>query len=70
MKEHTKEIVAEIKGNDKKYKHDNISTKPCPDCGKLMLEVNGKKAKCLYVKIVNVDIKKCITYHKRTLSEM
>ncbi|MCY7732916.1 DNA topoisomerase III [Bacillus safensis] len=45
MKEHTKEIVAEIKGNDKKYKHDNISTKPCPDCGKLMLEVNGKKGK-------------------------
>ncbi|RAU56919.1 DNA topoisomerase III [Bacillus safensis] len=47
MKEHTKEIVAEIKGNDKKYKHDNISTKPCPDCGKLMLEVNGKKGKML-----------------------
>ncbi len=47
MKEHTKEIVSEIKGSDKKYKHDNISTKSCPDCGKPMLEVNGKKGKML-----------------------
>jgi DNA topoisomerase-3 len=47
MKEHTKEIVAEIKSSDKKYKHDNISHKHCPDCGKPMLEVNGKKGKML-----------------------
>ena len=47
MKKYTKEIVAEIKGSDKKYKHDNISTKSCPDCGKPMLEVNGKKGKML-----------------------
>ncbi|MGG2067379.1 DNA topoisomerase III [Bacillus sp. S14(2024)] len=47
MKNYTKEIVAEIKSSDKKYKHDNISTKTCPDCGKPMLEVNGKKGKML-----------------------
>lgn len=47
MKQHTQQIVAEIKGSDKKYKHDNISTKSCPDCGKPMLEVNGKKGKML-----------------------
>ena len=47
MKKHTKDIVAEIKANDKKYKHENISTKSCPDCGKPMLEVNGKKGKML-----------------------
>ena len=47
MKKYTKEIVAEIKASDKKYKHDNISTKNCPDCGKPMLEVNGKKGKML-----------------------
>ncbi len=47
MKKHTKEIVTEIKASDKKYKHDNISTKSCPDCGKPMLEVNGKKGKML-----------------------
>lgn len=47
MKNYTKEIVTEIKGSNKKYKHDNISTKSCPDCGKPMLEVNGKKGKML-----------------------
>ncbi|MEK4710261.1 DNA topoisomerase III [Bacillus sp. FSL R10-2780] len=47
MKNYTKEIVTEIKSSDKKYKHDNISTKSCPDCGKPMLEVNGKKGKML-----------------------
>ena len=47
MKNYTKEIVSEIKASNKKYKHDNISTKCCPDCGKPMLEVNGKKGKML-----------------------
>ena len=47
MKQHTKEIVADIKASDKKFKHDNISTKSCPECGKPMLEVNGKKGKML-----------------------
>ncbi|RVU65725.1 DNA topoisomerase III [Bacillus thuringiensis] len=47
MKNYTKEIVSEIKSSDKKYKHDNISTKSCPDCGKPMLEVNEKKGKML-----------------------
>lgn len=47
MKQHTKEIVANIKNSNKKFKHDNISTKSCPECGKPMLEVNGKKGKML-----------------------
>lgn len=47
MKQHTQDIVNEIKVSDKKYKHDNISSKTCPDCGKPMLEVNGKKGKML-----------------------
>lgn len=58
MKNYTKEIVSEIKSSDKKYKHDNISTKSCPDCGKPMLEVNGKKGKCSFAKTVNVVIVK------------
>ncbi|WP_318505822.1 DNA topoisomerase III [Bacillus sp. T3] len=47
MKQHTKAIVAVIKASEKRYKHENISTKSCPDCGKPMLEVNGKKGKML-----------------------
>ena len=47
MKTYTKEIVSEIKQSDAKFKHDNITTKECPDCGKPMLEVNGKRGKML-----------------------
>lgn len=47
MKQYTKKIVQEIKSSDAKFKHDNVSSKSCPDCGKPMLEVNGKKGKML-----------------------
>ncbi len=47
MKAHTKTIIQEIKASDKTYRHDNISSRSCPDCGKPMLEVNGKKGKML-----------------------
>ncbi|MFB5086248.1 DNA topoisomerase III [Psychrobacillus sp. PGGUH221] len=47
MKNYTKTIVSDIKKSEKKFKHDNISSKTCPDCGKPMLEVNGKKGKML-----------------------
>lgn len=47
MKQYTQKIVQEIKSSDAKFKHDNISSKTCPDCGKPMLEVNGKKGKML-----------------------
>ena len=43
MKEHTKEIVAEIKNSEKTFKHDNLSGRDCPECGKPLLEVKGKK---------------------------
>lgn len=47
MKDYTKAIVTEIKQDETKFKHDNLTTKLCPDCGKPMLEVNGKKGKML-----------------------
>lgn len=41
----SKQAVSEIKSDDKKFKHDNVTGKTCPDCGKLLLEVNGKRGK-------------------------
>ncbi|KXH83902.1 DNA topoisomerase III [Sporosarcina sp. HYO08] len=43
----SKQTVHEIKTDDKKFKHDNVTGKSCPDCGKLLLEVNGKRGKML-----------------------
>jgi DNA topoisomerase III len=39
--------VKEIKQTEQTFKHDNMSSTKCPDCGKLMLEVNGKRGKML-----------------------
>ncbi len=47
MKEYAVAVVNQIKNNAQKFKHDNLSSKECPNCGKLMLEVNAKEAKLL-----------------------
>ncbi len=47
MRSYAKTVVNQIKNSDKRFKHDNITGTRCPDCGKLMLEVNGKKGKML-----------------------
>lgn len=45
MKSYAKQIVHEIKNSNEKFKHDNLTGSKCPECGKLMLEVNGKRGK-------------------------
>ncbi|WP_078414480.1 DNA topoisomerase III [Priestia abyssalis] len=47
MKDYANTAVHQIKNSEKKFKHDNLTGSRCPDCGKLMLEVNGKKGKML-----------------------
>ncbi|MDC3418639.1 DNA topoisomerase 3 [Aquibacillus salsiterrae] len=47
MKGYAKTVVHQIKHSDEKFKHDNITGTKCPECGKLMLEVNGKKGRML-----------------------
>ncbi|MCD3206455.1 DNA topoisomerase III [Clostridium botulinum C] len=47
IKDYSKDTVDEIKNSKEKFKHDNITRIKCPECGKYMLEVNGKKGKML-----------------------
>ncbi|MFY4776396.1 DNA topoisomerase III [Metabacillus sp. RGM 3146] len=47
MRAYAKTVVNEIKNSKERFKHDNMTGTKCPDCGKLMLEVNGKKGKML-----------------------
>lgn len=47
MKGYAKEIVGEIKSSGHNFKHDNMTKNKCPECGKYMLEVNGKRGKML-----------------------
>lgn len=48
MKEYSKTVVKEIKNSDETFRHDNMTRNKCPECGKFMLEVKGKKGK-MYV---------------------
>ncbi len=47
IKVYTKNIIEEIKNSNESFKHDNISNTKCTECGKLMLEVTGKKGRML-----------------------
>lgn len=47
IRAYTVDVVEEIKASSKAYRHDNITSKRCPDCGKLLLEVNHKNGRML-----------------------
>lgn len=47
MKKYAQVVVSEIKNSQDKFRHDNLTRTKCPECGKFMLEVNGKKGKML-----------------------
>jgi DNA topoisomerase-3 len=42
MRSYAEELVQEVKGSSDKFRHDNLTGKKCPECGKYMLEVKGK----------------------------
>lgn len=74
IKQYTKEVVKDIKISDSRFKHDNITGTKCPDCGKLMLEVNGKKGRMLVCQdrecghrknIAKVTNARCPNCHKK-----
>lgn len=47
MMSYTKEIISVIKDNNGKFRHDNLTNKKCPVCGKNMLAVSGKNSRML-----------------------
>lgn len=47
MRKYATSLVASVKSSDAEYKHDNLTREVCPECGKYLLEVNGKRGKML-----------------------
>lgn len=47
MRGYASSLVQAVKSSTAEYKHDNMTREPCPQCGKYLLEVNGKKGKML-----------------------
>ena len=61
IKSYTKEIVKEINRSDSKFKHDNLTKNKCPNCGKFMLEVNGKRGKMLVCEDIECNTRKIVS---------
>ncbi|MEK4399191.1 MULTISPECIES: DNA topoisomerase III [unclassified Bacillus (in: firmicutes)] len=47
MKAYAHQTVKEIKNSSQTFRHDNITGTACPECGKMMLKVNGKRGTML-----------------------
>lgn len=47
IRRYTCEIVDEIKTGQGTFRHDNLTNKICPNCGKRLLAVNGKNSRML-----------------------
>lgn len=74
MRNYAKVVVDEIKNSQEKFRHDNMTRSKCPECGKPMLEVNGKHGKmhvcqdreCGYRKsVAKITNARCPTCHKK-----
>lgn len=74
MIDFTQKSILDIKKSDQKFKHDNISGKVCSECGKPMLEVNGKRGKMLVCsdrtcgnkkKVSTITNARCPVCHKK-----
>jgi len=47
MRDYATRLVKSIISSSSVYTHDNITREKCPDCGKYLLDVNGKKGRML-----------------------
>lgn len=47
IRTYTEKLLQEIKTEEGTFRHDNLTNKKCPQCGKRLLAVNGKNAKLL-----------------------
>ena len=47
IREYAAELVDEIKKGEGTFRHDNLTNKICPQCGKRLLAVNGKNSRML-----------------------
>ena len=60
---YTKALIQVIKSADGTFRHDNMTRTKCPECGKFMLEVNGKHGKMLVCQDRECGHKETISRH-------
>lgn len=47
MRRYASSLVSGVIASSAVYKHDNVTREKCPDCGKYLLDVNGKNGRML-----------------------
>ncbi len=47
MRSYASDLVTQVKASEQTYRHDNQTRTPCPDCGKYLLRVKGKRGEML-----------------------
>lgn len=47
IKKYASKLVSTVIASSETYRHDNVTRDKCPECGKYLLDVNGKKGKML-----------------------
>lgn len=47
IRTYTQALLGEIRNQEGSYRHENMTNKKCPNCGKRLLAVNGRNAKLL-----------------------
>ena len=47
MRRYASKLVSTVKGSNAVYRHDNVTRQTCPECGKYLLDVKGKKGQML-----------------------
>ncbi len=74
MRVYASSLVKSVIASDATFTHDNVTREKCPDCGKFLLDVNGKKGRmlvcpdrdCGYRKSVSVITNaRCPNCHKK-----
>lgn len=66
IQDYTESLIHEIKTGNGTFRHDNLSRTKCPQCGKYMLEVNGKHGKMLVCQDRECGHREC--GHRETIS--
>jgi DNA topoisomerase-3 len=47
MRKYASRLVSTVTASNASYRHDNVTQEKCPECGKYLLDVKGKKGKML-----------------------
>ena len=63
IEDYTKSLIQEIRSASGTFRHDNLTRHKCPQCGKFMLEVNGKHGKMLVCQDRECGYRETISRH-------